>query len=527
MSELPEKWASSTLGQLAGSGQYGWTTKAAAKGRMKFLRTTDITKGPIDWKSVPYCLEPPPDQDKYKLRSGDILISRAGSVGYSVLLESIPHPTIFASYLIRFLPNDDIVIPRYLSRFLQSPKYWQQIAGAAAGIALANVNASKLAELNVPLAPFNEQKRIADKLDSVLARVDACRKRLNRVPAILKRFRQSVLAAATTGKLTEEWREERGISLSWRSATLGEVGSVTGGLTKNPKRMTLPMCKPYLRVANVYANRLELEDVAEIGLTEAEFEKTKLMQGDLLIVEGNGSLDQIGRAALWDGQISECSHQNHLIRWRPTDRFLSKLALFWLLSPLGRESLVNAAKSTAGLHTLSISKVSAIPVMLPLQSEQHEIVRRVEVLLAVADRLDARYIIAHKQVERLIPALLAKAFRGDLVPQDPNDEPASVLLDRIHAARAEQLAQKVERKPILRKPSLASKGTTAMAKSRFDVDVKDRPYLASLLREGGGNAKVDDLFKRAELPVVDFYKQLAWEVEQGHVLDNKTSLKVA
>ena len=80
--------------------------------------------------------------------------------------------------------------------------------------------------------------------------------------------------------------------------------------------------KPYLRVANVYANRLELDDVAEIGLTDAEFAKTKLAKDDLLIVEGNGSLDQIGRAALWTGEITDCVHQNHIIRWRAFNRVL-------------------------------------------------------------------------------------------------------------------------------------------------------------------------------------------------------------
>lgn len=205
-------------------------------------------------------------------------------------------------------------------------------------------------------------------------------------------------------------------------------------MTKNANRQAHELKKPYLRVANVYANRLDLSDVAEIGLTEAEHAKTRLKPDDLLIVEGNGSLDQLGRVALWSGELDDCVHQNHLIRWRSSGP-LSKFVLFWLLSPQGRSDLMNLASTTTGLHTLSISKVSALPIRLPPSQEQAELVRRVEALFAYADRLENRYTAARAQVECLTPALLAKAFRGELVPQDPNDEPASVLLERIRAAR--------------------------------------------------------------------------------------------
>ena len=521
---LPSSWEECSLGTVV---DYGRTKKAEpeeipADGWV--LELEDIEKNTSKLLQRVTFAQRRSKSTKNRFSEGDVLygklrpylnkVIRADQNGYCT------------TEIIPLKPSDE-VNGGYLFHWLKHPRFLEYVNAVSHGLNMPRLGteAGRLAPF--VLAPINEQKRITDKLDSVLARVDACRERLDRVPAILKRFCQSVLTAATTGKLTEEWREERGISFSWRSATLGEVGSVTGGLTKNPKRMTLPMRKPFLRVANVYANRLELDDVAEIGLTDAEFEKTKLMPGDLLIVEGNGSLDQIGRAALWDGQISECSHQNHLIRWRPTDRFLPKLALFWLLSPLGRESLVSVAKSTAGLHTLSISKISAIPVMLPLQSEQLEIVRRVEDLFAYADGLEARYTAARKQVERLTPALLAKAFRGELVPQDPNDEPALVLLERIRAARTEQPSKRQELKPRMTKPSRNSKEKSIMAKSRFDDDVKGKPYLASLLGEIGGNAKIEDLFKRAELPVVDFYKQLAWEVENGHILDSETRLEVA
>jgi type I restriction enzyme S subunit len=103
--ELPVGWELSTLGEVAGKGQYGWTTKASPYGSVKLLRTTDITKGPVDWETVPFCQENPDHIDKYRLSPGDIVISRAGSVGFASLIGEVTGLCVFASYLIRFSPN--------------------------------------------------------------------------------------------------------------------------------------------------------------------------------------------------------------------------------------------------------------------------------------------------------------------------------------------------------------------------------------------------------------------------------------
>ena len=233
---------------------------------------------------------------------------------------------------------------------------------------------------------------------------------------------------------------------------MDDIGKVTGGLTKNAKRAELPLRKAYLRVANVYSNEVRLEEVLEIGLTESEYEKTKLTYGDLLIVEGNGSIDQIGRVAMWKDEIPECTHQNHLIRWRRSNQsVVSEFILAYLLSPAGRTQITSAASSTSGLHTLSVSKISALELNVPPAEEQSEIVRRVEKLFAFADRLEERLSQAQAAVQKLTPALLAKAFRGELVPQDPNDEPASELLKRLQENRADNAKPGRVRKPRARR----------------------------------------------------------------------------
>lgn len=163
-----------------------------------------------------------------------------------------------------------------------------------------------------------------------------------------------------------------------------------------------------------------------------------------------------------------------------------------------------------------------VDLMLPGLAEQTEIVRRVEVLFALADRIEARLATAQRLVERLTPATLSKAFRGDLVPQDPNDEPAFQLLERFKQEPAKP-AQPRKKSPSNLPRVRVPKELAAMTKSRFDDDVKGQPYLAGLLRASSKPTNATELFKQSELSIVDFYKQLSWEVEKGFIWhDDKT-----
>ena len=129
------------------------------------------------------------------------------------------------------------------------------------------------------------------------------------------------------------------------------------------------------------------------------------------------------------------------------------------------------------------------------------------------------------QAQRLTPLTLAKAFRGELVPQDLNDEPAAALLARIANQRTASAADPNARLPRRARATRAPKEAAAMTKKRQDDDVMGQPYLANHLRRLAVPATAETLFKVAELPVADFYKQLAWEVAQGHVQDNQTTLE--
>jgi type I restriction enzyme S subunit len=342
------------------------------------------------------------------------------------------------------------------------------------------VNKSKFQTTPFPLPPLPEQHRIVAEIEKQLTRLDAGVAALRRAQAKLRRYKAAVLKAACEGRLVpqdpadepaatllqrilaerrQRWEAEqiaRGkepkklkykepappdtsrlqeLPVGWIWTKIEQLGEVIGGLTKNSKRKIFPLKMPYLRVANVYANELQLDDVQEIGVKESELERITLEKGDLLVVEGNGSIEQIGRVAIWDGSISPCVHQNHIIkvRFKPVD--LAKFILLWLLSKDGREQIMRVASSTSGLYTLSLSKVAALPIPLPSLSEQQRIVAEVERRLSVVEELEAAVEANLKRAGRLRQAILKRAFEGKLVPQDPSDEPASLLLECIRAAR--------------------------------------------------------------------------------------------
>ena len=337
-----------------------------------------------------------------------------------------------------------------------------------------------------PLLPLNEQHRIVEKIETLFAHIDKGEEALREVQKLLKRYRQSILKAAVTGELTRDWRESNQHRLEpasdllerilearqekwqgrskyklpmeadadvlpelpegWIWATMDQLGEVLGGLTKNSKRMELPLKRPMLRVANVYQNRLNLEDIHETGVSEKELQRVSLEPLDILIVEGNGSRDQIGRMAIWRDEIPDAVHQNHLIKARLFEKQLAEYILAWFQSPIGRQVVEIVASSTSGLYTLSLSKIKQLTVPLPSLPEAREIVAKVQSLFSDAEGVEECCAAELRRSVSLHQSILKSAFTGQLVPQDPNDEPASELLAQIRTERDAAPAKKRTKK---------------------------------------------------------------------------------
>jgi type I restriction enzyme S subunit len=318
-----------------------------------------------------------------------------------------------------------------------------------------------------PVAPKPQQQRIVAEIEKQFSRLDEAVANLKRVKANLKRYKAAVLKAAVEGKLTEQWRKQHPnvepasellkrilaerkaewqgkgkykepeapdisslpeLPRGWCWARLEELGFIVGGFTKNPQRTKLPRKLPYLRVANVYADELRLDEIEEIGIDEDELDKLLLHSGDLLIVEGNGSKDQIGRLAIWDGSINPCVHQNHIIKVRLVNVGLGKWILFWLLSQPGRHFVEQVASSTSGLYTLSVNKVASLPILLPPFGEQQFIVEEVERRLSVNDELTSELEANLTRAERLRQSILRRAFSDNLFATAGGSREANVTL---------------------------------------------------------------------------------------------------
>ena len=319
----------------------------------------------------------------------------------------------------------------------------------------------------IPLPPLTEQQRIAEKLESLLGKMQEAKALLDEIPEILRNFRQSVLAAACLGRLTEDWRKEhRNVesaaelvhkiySNKLNDETLPKdfllqddegalpgkwirvrLGSLSQLITKgaSPKWQGFNYVDDgtlFITSENVGNGRLLLESRKHVENDFNRVQKRSILQkGDLLTNIVGAS---IGRSAIFD--LDENANINQAVAViRAYPEIISKYILIALNSP-STIDFMHKEKVDVARANLSLQDVSNFPINLPPTAEQFEIVRRIESLFRKADDLEAQYKEAMELIESLPEIILSKAFRGELVPQDPNDEPASVLLERISAAK--------------------------------------------------------------------------------------------
>lgn len=433
MKKLPYSWCAAQIGLLC-SLKNGrafkpseWTTNGLPIIRIQNLNNPKASFNYFDGEF----------SDRYYLQGGELLFAWSGTPGTSFGAHVWKGGEAVLNQHIFRVDFSETMINKNFFRYAINQKLNELIDIAHGGVGLRHVTKGKFESTEIALVPFNEQKRIADRLDSILARVDACRERLDRIPVILKRFRQSVLAAATSGKLTEEWRNERKIYDSWIE---GKLESLLDGKPRNgysPRSTDEITSVKTLTLTATTSGKFCAEHFKYIEENIPENSHLWLKPGDILIQRAN-TLEYVGISAIYDGPSAEFIYPDLMIKVQANSKVLPRFLLYILQSNKVRHYFRSNATGTAGnMPKINQNNVLNAMVSWPMIEEQIEIVRRVEELFAYVDRIEARYQAARAQVDKLAPAILAKAFRGELVPQDPNDEPASVLLERIRASRAE------------------------------------------------------------------------------------------
>ena len=308
------------------------------------------------------------NQPRKTAEAGDILISVRAPIG---AVNIAGEECCIGRGLAAIRQNGSAVSRDYLFHCLQANR--SKLEAMGTGSTFKAIGKRSLSSLAIPIYGLEKQKMIVRQLEG---------------------GNECLAAAATALTMFDALVKSRFVEMfgdgQWKRTALSEVADIQGGLTKSGKRDLLPLKLPYLRVANVLRGTLYLDEVLEIGLTAAECEKNLLVEGDLLFVEGNGSADQIGRCAVWDGSIAPCVHQNHLIRVRFDERVLPVYALAYFNAHDGREQIVARAVNTSGLFTLSTGKVKALQMPLPplpLQQKFSDFVNNVDKSRFVARRI--------------------------------------------------------------------------------------------------------------------------------------------
>lgn len=462
-----------------------------------YLRVANVQEGYLDLEHLKEIVVGGDVIDKLKLERGDILLNEGGDrdkLGRGwIWKEQIPL-CIHQNHVFRARLKHEDILPEFVSYYANAfgKKYFFDEGKQTTN--LASISLSKLKNLPLPLAPKNEQSRIVSKIEELFSDLDKGEESLRQAQAQLKRYRQSVLKAAVTGELTRDWREqnkdrlETGEALlkrilkarreawekaevekmrakgvkpkddswkkkyvepkgpdttglpelpeGWAWASLDMLAFIKGGVTVDKKRSPEnPVEVPYLRVANVQDCNLDLNKIKRINVSPETIQELRLIPGDILLNEG-GDLDKLGRGWVWEGQIPVCIHQNHVFRARLAGDIVSPFFVSYYASAMGKSFFMEKGKQTTNLASISLTKIKSLPVPISGTIENQHIIGRVNSCLQELEVISEEISIRASSSQALRQSILKSAFSGALVPQDPNDEPASELLKRIAAATA-------------------------------------------------------------------------------------------
>jgi type I restriction enzyme, S subunit len=325
----------------------------------------------------------------------------------------------------------------YLFHWLKHPIFTQYVTTVGYGVNMPRLGTKEGNEAPFVLAPLAEQHQIAQRLDELLAQVDTIKARLDAIPAILKRFRQSVLSAAVSGKLPSYGQE-------FKTNSFGElIVEMRNGLSDKPSENKSGF--PILRISSVRSMEIDLNDIRYLECDENTISKYSLEKGDILFTRYNGSLDFVGVCSCFSGENNSFVYPDKLIRVKTkADILLPRYTEIFFSSPQIRKTVTDFVKSTSGQKGISGSDLKSIKIAYPPIEQQTEIVRQVDQWFTFADQIEQRVNDAKARVDKLTQSILAKAFRGELTADWRAEHPelisgensAEALLAKIQTAKA-------------------------------------------------------------------------------------------
>lgn len=438
---------------------------------------------------------------KHEAKAGDVVVAMLGAtLPRACLVPPSLGAAIVKADCVRLRPSVRLVEARFVVAGLNSLVVRKQAESLIHGVGRPRLGLKWFRTLQFPLAPIPEQVRVVDAIDSYLSRLEAAVVSLDRARATLKAYRASVLKAAVEGRLVpteaerarkegrpfesaelllasilrerrrrweeaelarmkagrkspkdDKWKrryKEPGppeLSLSlpegWTWARISMVGDVQLGRQRAPIHHHGSHMRPYLRVANVFEDRIDTRDVMKMNFSPQEFETYRLAVGDVLLNEGQ-SPHLIGRPAMYRGEVPGACFQNTLIRFRAAAGVDPRFALVVFRAQLHNRRYMRIAQITTNIAHLGAGRFAEIEFPLPPTDEQRRIADEVERLMSIADAVESSLIRQQVRSRCLRESILKWAFEGKLVDQDPADEPAEALLARIRAELAAAPAKK-------------------------------------------------------------------------------------
>ncbi len=428
---IPDTWAWTTLGEIADV--VGGVTKDSKKQHdpslplVPYLRVANVQRGHLDLSKITEIRVPKRTLEKLRLQVGDVLLNEGGDrdkIGRGWVWNGEIPDCIHQNHVFRARLEPGILEPRLLAWYSnECARNWFE-KNATQSVNLASISLSKIKQLPVPIAPLTEQHHLVATLETYLSRL---REAQNTLESTLKRLR--ILAK----RIIVEAVPIPGPS-DWKTVPVGEAGKVELGRQRHPTWHTGPNMRPYLRVANVFEDRIDTSDLMEMDFPPDIFDKFRLKEGDILLNEGQ-SPEYLGRPAIYRGEPGEVAFTNSLLRFTCGPDVIPEWALLVFRRHMHARRFIQEVRITTNIAHLSAGRLKSVEFPIPPITKQQQIVSETRERLDKIDLLSQSLSRALARASSLRTSLLTRAFSGNLTGQNSADESVSVLLDRIKADR--------------------------------------------------------------------------------------------